>query len=113
MVHVYLTLPHPETTEAKRLVEHMLESNAGVGLVQTAVGGDEEIIRRIAEAHITACDGLIAVTAGGVVERQAGEIETATAARIPVLVIPTGVPFDPAIYLGFIERLHRLETAAP
>lgn len=40
-------------------------------------------MRRIAEAHITACRGLVTVSAGGVDERQAGQIETATAVRMP------------------------------
>lgn len=62
MIHLDLSMPTGEV-DGHRIVDAIIALNSGVGLVQASVG-DDELSRRVANAHIAACEGMLAVIAG-------------------------------------------------
>lgn len=92
MIHLYLSLPS-SAVEGHDLVEEIISLNAGIGLVQAAAG-DDEITRQVAAAHISACEGLLAVITGTPTENQTWEISSANEAEIPVLLLADEATVD-------------------
>lgn len=84
IIHLYVSLPDPEPPGAATLVEEILAHDADVGLVQTAAGGDEETMRRVAGSHIRACDGLVAISDGPLQPRQASPSSRRHRKRSPI-----------------------------
>lgn len=92
MIHLYLSLPTADV-DSHRLVDEIISLNAGVGLVQAAAGNDE-ITRQVAAAHISACEGLLAVIAGSPTASQIWEIRSATEIGVPVLLLSDDATVD-------------------
>lgn len=121
MIHLFLSLPSDDLEH--RLVSAILELNEGVGLVQAASGVDE-VTRQLAAAHISACDGMIAVIAGSPEPSQVDEIRMADEAAIPVWLLSDRArvdvvedhpvrSFSANSFLGFLEDVKDSRLARP
>lgn len=121
MIHLFLSLPSNDLEH--RLVTAILELNAGVGLVQAASGVDE-VTRQLAAAHISACDGMVAVISGSPAPRQVDEIRMADEAAIPVWLLSDRArvdvvedhpvrSFSAGSFLDFLENLRAGRQARP
>lgn len=114
MIHLYLSMPAGDV-EGHRIVDAIIALNASVGLVQASVG-DDETSRRVANAHIAACEGMLAVIAGKPTESQIRETRHAAESGLPVLLFADranldavgGRPvrtFSPATFHEFVDTL--------
>lgn len=119
MIHLYLSLP-PGDLEDHEVVGQILDLNAGVGLVQAATG-DDDTTRRIAAAHISACDGLVAVISGSPEDSQIREIRWAEDAGVPVWLLSSQSAadtvvdrpvrsFTPESFLEFVNQVRASRT---
>lgn len=114
MIHLYLSLPRGQAEE-HRLVDEILALDAGIGLVQVP-GNGEVVATRAAAAHITACEGMIAIVSGAPSDHQENEISSAFDSNVPLLFLSddadidelAGRPveaFTPEAVLRFIDAL--------
>lgn len=114
MIHLYLSMgdKHPREND---VVDQIIGSSAGVGLIQAAAA-DDELTRQVAEAHIDACEGMLAVVTGAPGDDQVWEIRAAGRLGVPVLVVSQratvdaveGRPvrnFSVATFLEFVDAL--------
>lgn len=104
MIHLDLSLASRDLDDHE-VVSDMLDVDTEIGFVQAA-GGDDEITRSVAGAHIAACEGLVAVISGHPDSNQRREIRTADAAGVPVFLLSEGAAVD-------IVEDHPLQTFHP
>lgn len=114
MIHLYLSLASRDLGDHD-VVSDILALSPDIGFVQAA-GGEDEITQSVAEAHIAACEGLVAVISGRPDSSQRREIRSADAAGVPVCLLSEGATVDivedhpvrsfhPESFLDFVIQL--------
>lgn len=122
MIHLYLSLASRDLDDHE-VVSDMLGLDADVGFVQAA-GGEDEITQSVADAHIAACEGLVAVISGHPDSNQRREIRTADAAGVPVLLLSEGATvdfvedhpvrtFQPESFIEFVRQVSSRSQSSP
>lgn len=122
MIHLYLSLPSRDLDDHE-IVSEMLGLDADIGFVQAA-GGDDEITQNVADAHIAACEGFVAVIPGQPDNNQRREIGSANAAGVPVFLVSEGAtvdavedhpvhPFHPESFIEFVSQISSGSPSSP
>lgn len=122
MIHLYLSLASKDLDDHE-VVSDMLGLDADIGFVQ-AGGGEDEITQSVADAHIAACEGLVAVISGHPANNQRREIRSADAAGVPVFLLSEGVAvgvvedhpvrsFHPESFLEFVSGVSHRSPSSP
>lgn len=120
MIHLYLSLASRDLDDHE-VVSEMLGLDADIGFVQAA-GGDDEITHIVADAHIAACEGLVAVISGHSDSNQRQEIRSADAAGVPVFLLSEGAAVDvvedhpvrsfhPESFIEFVRQVSSLPSS--